>query len=285
MILPSKYNISVARAAYFLVSSVRKAAGLGDIAIVKRGGINWVLDLREGIDLTIYLTGYFEHRVIEACCRNIGPGHTALDIGANMGSHTLHMARAVGPTGKVVSIEPTRRPFQRMVKNMEANPELHPQVKAIQMLLSATPEQQVPDFLCSSWLVKGHTSGAHPVHCGVPQDTQGAKATTLDDLVEAEGLGHIDLLKIDVDGAEWDVLNGARKTIGTYGPVVVIEIAPYTLEERGLPGDASIRILKEMGYRFEDLAGRKLDQDHRRWCDNIKPGYGRDVVAHRLKCT
>jgi hypothetical protein len=85
MILPSKYNISVARAAYFLVSSVRKAAGLGDIAIVKRGGINWVLDLREGIDLTIYLTGYFEHRVIEACCRNIGPGHTALDIGANMG--------------------------------------------------------------------------------------------------------------------------------------------------------------------------------------------------------
>jgi hypothetical protein len=82
-------------------------AGLSERVRLRRRGIRWDLDLAEGIDLSIYLLGAFEPRLVGAYRKLIRPGACILDIGANIGAHTLQFAQLVGDRGKVVAYEPT----------------------------------------------------------------------------------------------------------------------------------------------------------------------------------
>ena len=72
---------------------------------VLRKGIKGNLDLNEGIDFSIFLLGYFEMDTFIALERLINKGDTIIDIGANIGAHTLHMAQKVSNGGKVYAIE------------------------------------------------------------------------------------------------------------------------------------------------------------------------------------
>lgn len=288
MLLPSRYNIALAKAAYSVLSIGRRAIGLGDISKVHRGGVNWILDLREGIDLTIYMTGVFERGVSRACYRLIRSGNIALDIGANMGAHTLHMAVAVGSTGRVIAVEPTSYPLARLKNNLAANPALSSRVQILNALIAASPGQQIPPSILSSWRLVGDTTGAHPISRGVPEDTAGAESIMIDELAAREDLKNVDFIKIDVDGAENDVIVGGERTITSFQPIILLEVQPYTLIERGLPGDAPVQLLKRMGYQFETLNGSPLSVDHRKWVDAIPYGFSRNVVAqpgHRAKRT
>jgi FkbM family methyltransferase len=278
MLLPSRWNIALARAAYLAVSGARRLAGHGDEARVSRGGLEWVLDLREGLDLTIYVTGHFQRGVVDACRRLLPPGGVAMDIGANMGAQTLHLAAAAGPHGRVVAVEPTAYPLARLRRNLAANPALGPRVTTLQAFLVAGDGESIPEALPSSWRVAGDRTGAHPVHLGVPQATEGAVALTLDALVAREDLGRLDLVKLDVDGAEDDVLAGGETTLRRFRPAVVMEVAPYTLTDRGQAGDAPLRRLQHLGYRFTDLKGVSLGNDLA-WVATLGRGFGRDIVA------
>ena len=73
--------------------ALRTLAGKGDVGVFRRGGIVWELDLREGIDFAIYLQGGFEAATLREYGRIVRSGFVALDIGANIGSHTLPLAQ------------------------------------------------------------------------------------------------------------------------------------------------------------------------------------------------
>ncbi len=254
--------------------------------MVTRAGLRWDLDLREGLDLTIFVTGFFQKRVVRACAKLLPPGGVAIDIGANMGAQTLHMADAVGAKGMVIAVEPTSYPLQRLRQNVQANPELAPRIRTLQTFLTARPDDAIPGFLQSSWKLTGDRSGAHPVHLGVPQMTSGASSSTLDSLVECEGLGRIDLIKLDVDGAEDDVLAGGERTLERFKPGIVMEVAPYTLVERGLAPDAPLRRLQRLGYVFEDLAGKPIGADDLARLATQPKGFGEDIVGrHKSSVT
>ena len=92
------------------------------IAEVARGGVNWRLNLTEGIDFSIYLLGAFEPITVAACARLIKPGDTVLDIGANIGALALPMARMAGPSGKVYCFEPTDYAFKKLTANLGPEP-------------------------------------------------------------------------------------------------------------------------------------------------------------------
>lgn len=284
MILPSRYNVALAKAAYSVLTIGRRIIGLGDISKVRRGGVNWVLDLREGLDLTIYVTGFFERGVSRACYRLIKSGNIALDIGASMGAHTLHMAVAVGSSGRVIAIEPTSYPLARLKNNLAANLKLSSRVQILNALVVASPGQQIPPTIQSGWKLIGDIAGTHPISMAVPEDTTGAESIMIDELVTRENLKNVDFIKIDVDGAENDVIVGGEWTITSFRPIILLEVQPYTLIERGLPGDAPVQLLKRMGYQFETLNGTPLSLDYRRWVDAIPHGFSRNIVAQpRLK--
>jgi FkbM family methyltransferase len=252
-----------ARVAYQLVNLARGPWRSKQVEVT-RDGLRWSLDLREGIDLSIYLFGAFEPSVVRRYRRLVSPGDVVVDIGANVGAHTLPLARAAGESGRVLAFEPTGWAFEKLQANLALNPSLGPRVTAEHALLVSPDERTVPVGIYSSWpLVTGHgqpdesdrfdRSELHPQHRGMLRGTDGARAVTLDDYLAG---AKVDFVKLDVDGAEPEVLAGATATIDHSRPSIVIEMAPCAYEG----GDGFERIvefLTSRHYRLEHLRTRR----------------------------
>jgi hypothetical protein len=87
-------KINLAKVAYYLVVVARRILGRSSQNIeVTRSGIRWYLDLKEGIDFSIYILGGFEPSTLRLYNKLVKSGDVVLDIGANIGSHTLPLAR------------------------------------------------------------------------------------------------------------------------------------------------------------------------------------------------
>lgn len=252
--VPARTLITCARAAYHVVN-VARGPWREKRVDVTRDGLRWCLDLDEGIDLSIYLLGSFEPSVIRSYRRLVSPGDVALDIGANVGAHTLPLARAVGESGRVFAFEPTGWAFSKLRANLALNPAVSARVTAEQALLVAPDERSVPAAIYSSWPL---TSGSelHPQHRGRLMSTDEARSVTLDEYLDRAGAERVDFVKLDVDGAEPAVLAGAAATIARHRPAIVMEMAPCLYV--GTDGfDRIVDFLGGQNYRLEHLRTRR----------------------------
>jgi hypothetical protein len=120
--LSTCHKIRIVRTLSSHVQFFRKCFGRTTRVIVTRRGVTWVLDLREGIDFAIYLLGGFELRTLRSYPRTIKAGDTVLDVGANIGAHTLPFAQLVGSPGKVFSFESTAYAFAKQKTNISLTP-------------------------------------------------------------------------------------------------------------------------------------------------------------------
>jgi FkbM family methyltransferase len=253
--------MAVARALYLGLSRLRRLAGLGDQTTVTRGGIRWALDLAEGIDLVIYFRGRFEPGLAGRLGRLIRPGDVVVDVGANIGAHTLPFARWVGPAGRVLAYEPTAFAYEKLLANLALNPQLAPRVLPVRAILVERSGEPLDGPIYASWPLDG-AADVHPEHRGRSKATEGARALSLDDHLAETGVARVNLVKIDVDGAECAVLRGARRTLARHRPIVVMEWAPYLHEALGHDLRACVAPLAELGYRFLDARdGAPLTSD------------------------
>jgi FkbM family methyltransferase len=282
MIITTKTKIALARALYRSLRAAGVAAKPGDLVQVRREGIVWSLDLGEGIDFAIYLLGAFERSTLKTMRRLIQPAYTVFDVGANVGAHTLHLAKAVGPTGKVFAFEATNFAFEKLTKNIVLNPELKGRVFAAQVLLADSLSGEHESQIYSSWPLEPSTNSHHPKHLGELQSTSGAHVETLDNFVESHCIDRVDLIKIDVDGHEYPVLKGAQKTLKTFSPTLVMELSPYVHSEQGNSFADLIDLLKECGHSIS--SGRKtLLLDANYLSKAIPDGSSINVVASNPK--
>lgn len=275
--LTTKTKIAIARLISRGLVLPRRLVGLGPEARVVRSGIRWTLDLREGIDLSIYLFGRFEAATVRAYRRMLKPGDTVLDIGANIGAHTLPLASCVAPSGRVIAVEPTEFAFQKLARAVTDNPTLGARIALRQVMLTSETGSELAPELYSSWSVAESGSHQHALHLGTRKTTRGAKTMTLDDLVRDEGLARIDLIKLDVDGWEMDVLRGAERTLSELRPPLIFELAPYVFEERGHRAEEFLNELAKRGYRFSDLNDKPVDA--KRSIERIPHGAGHNLIA------
>jgi len=216
---------------------------------VQRRGIEWELDLDEAIDFMIFLLGAFEPGTIRTYGKIVRAGSVVLDIGANVGAHTLPLAQLVGSQGRVFGFEPTKYAFSKLQANAALNPSLAPCINAEQILLSDVVVEHSVTEIASSWRLRP-SAEAHALHRGEGKTTAGARTTTLDAYVAEAGIAHIDLIKMDVDGNELSVLRGAEKTLARDRPWIIFELAPYILEEHGSSGTELLTLLQDAGYEF-----------------------------------
>jgi FkbM family methyltransferase len=237
----------------------RRVLGRGHISRCRRCGINWKLDLNEGIDFSIFLLGSFEPEVVSAYQRIIPRGATVIDIGANIGAHTLPFAACVGEHGRVIAIEPTRYAFDRLLEQIAANPDLAPRITPIQAMLLADCGAELAREIPSSWPLRTPV-GAHAGHLGVGKSTEGARVATLDNLVSELGVS-CHFVKLDVDGYEVEVLRGARLVLAKFCPTIFFEHSPYMFTEKGFNQSEMMAGLRAAGYYFTDLSGRTFSSD------------------------
>jgi len=227
--LNTNTKLKIAQIAYRTQKYFRSVFGNAkDQITCKRMGLNWELNLREGIDLAIYLFNGFEKQTFSAIQKQIFPGAIVLDIGANIGAHALPMAKTVTSSGKVYAIEPTLSAFTKLSKNKSLNPELT-QLIPINAFLTDSASK-MPSHLYSSWDL--FEKDIHAIHGGVLQTVGEAKSFTLDELSIQLKLSHLDFIKMDVDGFECIILRGGIRTILKFKPKIIFELGIYTLQEQ-----------------------------------------------------
>lgn len=249
--LRTKTKVTLASMAYRCIASGRAIAGKDDFAIVRRRGLRWRLDLSEGIDFSIYLLGDFEHSTAVTLRKLVNSGDVVFDVGANIGAHTLGLARSVGPSGRVFAFEPTDFAFAKLKHNLALNPELEERTHPWQIVLAAEASEQVQPEIYASWPLKKDGS-VHPKHCGRLEATRGASVDTLDHFAEREGIDRVNLIKMDVDGQELQVLRGGLRVLKEFQPLLVMEISPYVQAEQNNSFSTFVSLLREAGYCLQD---------------------------------
>jgi FkbM family methyltransferase len=244
--------------------------------------VRWQLDLREGIDFSIYLLGAFEPRTVKLYDRLVKAGDVVLDIGANVGSHTLPLAALVGENGKVHAFEPTKWAIDKLAANAALNPALATRIVVHQVMLADESSGEVPKALFSSWPLVG-ADNVHEQHRGRLMTTEGARTATLDSVVSESGISRLDFIKLDVDGYEAQVLRGAIKTLERFRPTMLFELAPYLLDETPGQFESLLAALSGLGYRFSDAnSGNPLPIDAIALRERVPPGASLNVLVQRV---
>lgn len=276
--LSTAAKIRIARMLYFLLHTARRPFGGRDLVRARRGGVNWNLDLREGIDLTIFTLGAFERDTLGALEALVRSGATVLDVGANIGAHTLHLARLVGEKGRVIAFEPTDFAIAKLRANLHANPDLEKRVDLHQAFLVARAGAPIEAAVASSWPVDG--TAADDAQMGSrAMNVSGASAATLDSVIAASGDPDVQLIKMDVDGHELDVLEGARVLLERRRPIIVMELAPYVYHPPE-KFDQMVNLLARSSYVFRPLGStRELPTDRAALRSMIPDGGSINVVA------
>jgi FkbM family methyltransferase len=254
--MKTTHKIAAARAVYHAIHAGRVLFGRTDKVIVVRDGVTYDLDLSQGIDFAIFLGNIYEHQTKAALRKLVSPGSLVLDIGANIGAHTLHLAQLAGPSGRVMAFEPTDYAFRKLSRNLALNPSLASRVEAYHCFLTGNDGARVPNSIYSSWPLTKE-AGLHAKHLGREMRTESAQARSLDSILSEHADRKVQLVKLDVDGFECDVLRGATTVLRDARPVFVMELAPYVLEERGTSLDELLSYFVPNGYTLYDERTRK----------------------------
>lgn len=283
-VLTTRTKIGVARWLSRVLVGLRQVIGLGSEVEARRRGIRWKLDLREGIDLAIYL-GLYEKWLERIATRYLGPGGVAIDIGANIGAHTLLFARLVGSDGLALAIEPTDYAFDKLKTNLGLNPLLARRVEIHQVFLVSDSRDPIPGGVYSSWPVSDVDDFIHPTLMGRRMETTRARGRSLDDLIgsttkQGDELGRIDFVKIDVDGHELTVLEGAINTIRKFRPPLLIEFAPHLQTDADEWATAWIELLGRLEYELRDPRDNGAIEMNEETIKHLAPhGASVDLVA------
>jgi len=216
-------------------------------------GVTFDLDLGETIDSQLYYYGAFEKETKTTLKELCAPGFVVLDIGANIGAHTFFLARWAAPGGgKVLAFEPASYAYGRLTRNSALNPGLP--IQTWRLGLGAEERLGWKVDVSCSWPVDKtfeRKPGQLLPNAKVQKDS--IDIVRLDDFVCAEKLTAIDLIKLDVDGHESNVLEGAQDTIERFKPIIVSELCDYTLRAYGSSAARLYGQLREAGYDIYDI--------------------------------
>ena len=195
----------------------------------------------------VFVSGFYEPNELSFLEKTLRPGMVFLDIGANAGLYTLFASSLVGPQGTVVSLEPSRREFQRLCENLRLNQSGN--VRALP--LAASDVLAKLELLVAENSHCGHnTLGSFAYENVAAEARQPVSTTTLDTLVKEQHLARVDVIKIDVEGHEWFVLQGARDTLARFRPVLLLEVCEPALARQGCSGVQIRAFLAEQGYEL-----------------------------------
>ena len=201
------------------------------------------------------LTGTHEAPVQEALRRHLPPGGALIDVGSNIGGMALIAAAIVGPEGQVVALDPQAECVEAARTNAEHNGYSH--MTVVHAAAGASCGEAEIIVVSDSLWTRAASVGEHELE--IRRDTVGL--ITLDELVASGQARPPDVVKIDVEGAELEVLAGMERLLRDVRPVVICEMHGKN--------DAFVEAMGQAGYRVSNL-------------DSPEPIAGGDPNAHAL---
>lgn len=201
----------------------------------------------------VFMTGTYESGTSELCRVLLRPGDTALDIGANLGWYTCLFASLVGADGSVHAFEPVPWIYEKLA----ANSRLNGWTRSVTLNNLAVAESAGEiELFTFRGRPHGETSAVAREGLGV-QSSVRVKTVSLDRYVADSGAGNIALIKVDIEGNEWKMFDGASTLLhsGT-PPLWVLEINFETAQAFGWsPHDLLRRLQQQHGYHFLRVEG------------------------------
>jgi FkbM family methyltransferase len=202
------------------------------------------------VSRNILTSGYYEPEIIRIFEKFLRPGMVLFDVGGHVGQYSLVGSRLVGDTGSVHSFEPDPRTFAWLKSNVEANRLTNVHVNQM-ALAGETGEKQfffaTPKDIGSNSLSKpSNFSGRTAI----------VRCMTIDDYMKEHGLTRVDMMKIDVEGAESFVLAGASSILNmAEKPLIVIEFEEARQKAFGNSCEKLATLLRARGYDLYRIGG------------------------------
>lgn len=196
----------------------------------------------------IYNTGWYEPSTVRIVSSMLKPGMTFFDVGANVGQYTLLGSGLVGNAGAVHSFEPAPPIFQWLCDNVGVNSLKNVQLNQCALGASSEPLTlhlaKPENFGATSVCKQYHSSG----------QTFDVSCTRIDDYMVAKGISRVDVMKIDVEGAEMAVLEGGEKLFGSpHPPTLIIEYEESSQKRFGRSCEDITKFLRAFGYSLERI--------------------------------
>jgi len=231
------------RGRYALLSSglARRGRFIARLA-PELGAAKFACDLSEDVAREACLTGFYEPPVTRVFERYAVPGATVIDAGANWGYFSLIAAGRVGSGGSVISLEPDPRQIAALEANVALNGYRH--VRVIRAAAAAAPGRVT---LAGYRDDAGNRGVSRIGAAGGDAPSFDVEAITIDDLTRGST---VDLIKIDVEGAEDLVLAGMRDGLAARRyRAILLELHPSLLADRGVDPASIVAGLAGFGYR------------------------------------
>jgi len=175
------------------------------------------------------------------------PGDCVYDIGANFGLHTLLAGRLVGPRGEVHAFEPLPSNLQKLRRHVELNGLQH----VIRVIPTAVSNSQQGTISCCSGADEAGVTASLRPRQGNKKEQEVAN-TRLDAYYKISN-SRVRLIKIDVEGAELEVLRGARQLLIEQKPLLIIEVHAFAFPEFATTAGEFNDFLKSLGYEEQVL--------------------------------
>lgn len=210
-------------------------------------GVGAGLKFNAGSSNPDYALGTNEYPVQQALARYLKPGDTFYDIGANIGFFTVIGARLVGSTGRVYAFEPVPENAASLQRNADLN-----QFHHVTVFGKAVSRSQGKGEL----LLTHHPGGATLSIADHPPDMKGTIAidlVSIDHLIAQQKLAPPAVVKIDVEGAELDVLHGMSQTIKEFKPAIICEIDAQHKENFIRKNKEFEAFMRALGYEITPL--------------------------------
>jgi FkbM family methyltransferase len=179
-------------------------------------------------------------------------GMTFFDIGAHHGFYTILAAKKVGSSGCVIAFEPSPRERGRLLLHLKLN---HCTKLKVEPLALASQDGESTLFL-----VDGKGTGCNSLRPPVvsePTKTINVSTMTLDNYLKKTNIHRVDFIKMDVEGAELEVLKGAKRLLSqNLRPVVMAEVYDIRTNPWGYPASSIYDFLAERNYHWFSINSR-----------------------------
>lgn len=213
---------------------------------------------------SMYAGSGFENAEVTFLRRTLKPGMVVMDIGANIGVHTIGCAIRVGPEGRVHSFEPCGDTAQYLKDNVKLNALSNVRVveEAVADRAGTSEFYVFPD---GKDVYNSLGAEVRPIESLKAQKKVHVRVTTIDEYCSQWGIDRVDLLKVDVEGAEERVLRGADSVLRRSRDIKVLaELYEPSARQCGCSVKAIIDLMTSHGFGMHMLTsdGRTFKVDH-----------------------
>ncbi len=214
------------------------------------------------------LTNRHEAETTRVFDRLLRPGMTVLDIGAHVGYYTRRCAEKVGPSGRVIAFEPHPRTYQLLLHNIRRWPNVTPLQLAVAetegtaelydyLMMSASGSLHYDEAMRDLQQAQLSDSDIAPrIATHFPVETFTVRTRPVDDCLRDMGITEVDVIKMDIEGAEIGALRGMRATIAASPRLaLVMEYNPQALAAFGFVPEAALSEVIAMGFARVQIIG------------------------------